>query len=154
MLRRTLLAPFMVLTGLGFAISLVVHGASWFGVALADETAFFVLHAGAIILWFPAVFCSTQLAKGANRHEFWKVALRGCPGWLKLLTGLFFAYAIVNFFLGMALQGPFGEADGGGRGPVAGTIRIFSGHWMVFFLASLALMYSYCHADDADAGCS
>jgi hypothetical protein len=45
---------------------------------------------------------------------------------------LLFAYAFINFFLNIAL-GPNSESD---------NLRLFSGHWMLFYYAGMAMLYS------------
>jgi len=56
----------------------------------------------------------------------------------------FFVYAIANFALFM-IQAPL---HGGSGNPPAIVWRGFSGHWMAFYSASMAILYSAVNSPD------
>jgi hypothetical protein len=87
--------------------------------------------------------------------------MRAAPQWLKILTGIFGAYAFLNFVLFIILTeggGPHQEKDKfvlQSHGRVireltekefhqqqAYVVRGFSGHWMLFSSAALMLLVS------------
>jgi hypothetical protein len=79
------------------------------------------------------------LGKGFKEQPGWDVALRGCPDWMRVLTYGFGVYAITNFIT-FALAAPPGAAFGAPAPPI--VFRGFSGHWMAFYSAAAAILYS------------
>jgi hypothetical protein len=138
-----MLFPFMALAVLGLALSLMVHVAAWLGIDLPFEA--FGLHVGVFVVWVPALLASRWTARHHAREDFWSGALRGCPlrgcpGWMRLMTYGFVAYAVFNFV--SAFVGT----------PATPTLRAFSGHWMAFYAAAFAVLYSTMHTPYAGAG--
>jgi hypothetical protein len=74
-----------------------------------------------------------------SRRDFWKVVTKGSPDGLRYLLYFFFAYAAVNFVIFWFQTAAMGRQVGP---PSALTWRGFSGHWMVFYCASLAILTS------------
>ena len=64
--------------------------------------------------------------------------LQGSPDWMRYMVYGFFGYALLNFALFMT-KAPTG---GTGVNPPAAVWRGFSGHWMAFYSAALAILYS------------
>ena len=130
---------FATLSCVGLVVSLWVHIGALFGRRVAPEAFFWGLHIGIFLVWFPAVIVSQRLVGSANRRDFWKVVLKGSPEWLRYLVYGFFGYAVVNFMLFM-MQAPIGKS--GGANPPAAVWRGFSGHWMAFYSAAFAILFS------------
>lgn len=140
---RPLLWPFIALSAIGLVVSLWVHLGAVSGRRVAPEAYFWILHMGIFVVWFPAVFVAQRRVGSMNRKDFWKVILRGCPEWMRYMVYGFFAYAVINFALFML------EAPSGGSGnPPAIVWRGFSGHWMAFYSAALAILYSAAKASE------
>jgi hypothetical protein len=133
----------MFLAGLGFILSVIAHLTALAGVALPVGNKIWVLHVGIFVVWLPTVAVSYRVTNSVNRKDFWKVALSGCPSWMRIsLMGLF-AYAILNFILSLASQ------NNGYHSPMVtlpSQIRLFSGHWMIFYGVAFSTMYSVIHA--------
>jgi len=129
---------FLALAGVGFVVSLWVHIGAVFGVKVAPDYFFFLLHVGIFVVFFPAVLISQRLVGNTRRRDFWKVALRDVPPWLRYGVYVCFGYAIVNFLFFMT------NTPAGGRSPAPPTQvwRGFSGHWMLFYGISFALLYA------------
>ncbi|MBC3873382.1 zinc ribbon domain-containing protein [Undibacterium flavidum] len=128
------LFPFMVLAAIGFILSLAAHLASLTGIQVPGGEAVWSLHMGIFVVWIPTVLISSRLTKNTNQRDFWKATLGGCPLWMRRALYGIFAYAIVNFLYFMFVAS---------RHEAAGSeIRGFSGHWMVFYGAAFATMYS------------
>jgi hypothetical protein len=127
-----LATPFRWLAVAGFVASAIVHVSSLLGLRQPFGEAAWGLHIGIFVVWLPTVIVAQRLSKGVRQAEFWKATLRGCPPWMKRATGGLFAYALLNFFVGIAL-GPESESD---------RFRIFSGHWMVFYFVAAVTLYS------------
>lgn len=129
---------FVVLSAVGLVVSLWVHLGAVAGRRVAPEAFFWILHAGIFVVWFPAVFVARQRVGNLQRKDFWKAVLSGSPEWMRYMVYGFLAYAVINFALFM-FRAP---TSGGGASPPAIVWRGFSGHWMAFYSAALAILYS------------
>jgi hypothetical protein len=69
--------------------------------------------------------------------------LKDSTDWTLYMVYGFFGYDIVNFLFFMT-KAPSG---GGGANPPAVVWRGFSGHWMAFYSAALAILYSAARAE-------
>jgi hypothetical protein len=146
---KPLLWPFIALSAIGLVVSLWAHLGTLMGRRVAPEAFFWILHVGIFIVWFPAVVVAQRRIGGANRTDYWKVVLRGSPDWMRYMVYGFFAYAIINFVLFMA-NAPSGAS---GANPPANVWRGFSGHWMAFYSAALAIIYSAATANSTIRRC-
>ena len=77
------LYPFIFLSVCGLVLSLVVHVSALLGIDLGLGQKVFGLHIGIFLVWIPTVLVANNLSKDCRRSDFWKVALRGCPDWMK-----------------------------------------------------------------------
>ena len=138
---------FIVSSCTGLVISLWVHLGAVSGRRVAPEACFWILHIGIFVVWFPAMFAAKQFAGNMNRRDLWKVVLKGSPAWMRYMVYGFFAYAMGNFLFFM-IKAPIGKTEGGQ--PVA-VWRGFSGHWMAFYSAALAILYAaVCRGNTSD----
>lgn len=135
---------FMVLAGCGLALSVVVHGLALAGVSLLGGNLFWLLHAGVFLVWGAAMIASMQMTRGVTRKDFWKVALADCPVWMRRGCFVLFCYAILNFAVCLIVASlDESEPRGNGGGYVdPDAMRLFSGHWMVFYAAAFAVLCS------------
>jgi hypothetical protein len=124
-----------ILAALGFAISLFVHLAAWAGIA--PPKAAWALHIGIFVVWLPTVLVSQRLTRDFKQREFWTAALRGAPPWASTALKLLMGYAIANFVLFM-----FQTSESGSKLNEAIQARGFSGHWLIFYGAAAATLYS------------
>jgi len=140
---QIILYPFMIAAGIGFALSVMAHLLALAGIEPPGGSLVWDLHAGIFVVWIPAVIVSMRTTRFSGRKDFWKVALSGCPVWMRRVFYVIFAYAIINFILFAITAAneprPHGEAS-------ASMIRGFSGHWMAFYSAAFAILYSAIHA--------
>jgi hypothetical protein len=134
-----LLTPFLILSVIGLVLSLMAHAAALLGQPQPFGPTTWGLHIGIFVVWLPAVIACNRLVRNFNRKDFWKAALRGCPDWMRWLTYGFLGYAIINFLLFVALAQP--RVAGGANAPPQ-VFRGFSGHWMAFYSAAAAILYS------------
>lgn len=141
---KTLLNLFTILAGLGFVLSLVVHVFSLLGLPCPFGDIAWALHFGVFIVWFPSVFIMHDLSRKFKPTELWKAALRNCPPWIKYAACFFFGYAFFNFIASAVTDAMKGSAGGDG------AFRLFSGHWMAFYSAALAILYSATHVQEHD----
>ena len=135
---KALLNFFAVLSAVGLALSLISHLAALLGTTgpLGDKA--WMLHIGCFVVWLPAVLVMNRLTKDVPRRDIWKTALRGSPPWMRNMTYAFLWYAMLNFLVFLT-NAP--KATGSGPMPPA-VVRGFSGHWMAFYSAALAMLYS------------
>jgi hypothetical protein len=133
---RPFIWVFVWLSAIGLVVSLWVHIGALTGRGV--PSAFWVLHVGIFVVWFPAVLVAQRLVGNANRRDFWKVVLKEVPDWMRYMVYVFSAYEFVNFMISM------GQTSSGGRHTTtsAADWRGFSGLWMVFYSAALAILYS------------
>jgi len=138
---------FVWISAIGLVVSLLVHLAVVMGHTVSSF--FWILHVGIFVVWFPAVLVAQKLGRNAKGTDAWKGALRGAPQWMRYMVYGFLAYAMVNFFFFMT------KAPGGSSGAdaPASVWRGFSGHWMAFYSAALAILYSAARVVDASPRC-
>jgi hypothetical protein len=136
------LYPFLVLAAVGFVLSVAAHGMALAGVPIPGGKLVWNLHIGIFIVWIPTVLVAYRATRYANRKDFWRVALAGCPPWMRRGFLVLFGYAILNFVLFLASNPPRQSTD---DAPLT-VIRGFSGHWMIFYGAAFAVLYSRIHA--------
>ena len=130
------------LSAIGLVVSLWVHLGAVMGRHVAPEASFWILHMGIFVVWIPAVFVAKARVGNVNRKDFWKVVLQGSPDWMRYMVYGFLGYAVLNFALFIA-KAPSGS---GGPNPPAAVWRGFSGHWMAFYSAALAILYAAANA--------
>lgn len=140
-----ILYPFLLLAASGFVLSVVVHFMALAGAAIPGGKLVWALHVGIFVVWIPAVLVSMHMTRYANRKDFWKVAVAGCPIWMRRVGYVLFGYAILNFVLFIATTGSQPKQSMG-NAPPPSVVRGFSGHWMVFYGAAFAILYSRIHA--------
>ena len=141
---RALAYPAFLLACLGLILSAISHVYALCGMPgpLGDAT--WILHVGIFVVWFPAVIVAQRLARNVPQKDFWKAALRGCPAWAR--TGLYgiFGYGVLNFIYFIITVGK--QKTAGPMPPP--VVRGFSGHWMIFYGAAAAILYSYRQVGD------
>ena len=144
---RPFIWVFVWLSAIGLLISLWVHIGALMGRGVPST--FWVLHVGIFVVWFPAVLVAQRLVGNTNRKDFWKVVLKGAPDWVRYMMYVLFAYEFVNFMISM------GQSSSGGRHTTSSAAdwRGFSGLWMVFYSAALAILYSAAKTMDSSPRC-
>ncbi len=135
---RPFLWLFVGLSAVGLVVSLWVHLAAVMGRRDAPAAFFWLLQIGIFVVWFPAIIIAKQQVGNLQRRDFWNRALKGSPAWMRYMVYGFLGYAIVNFLL-FRSHAPTG---GGDVNPPAVVWRGFSGHWMAFYSAAFAILYS------------
>jgi hypothetical protein len=126
------------LSAVGLVLSLWVHLGAVMGRRVAPEAFFWILHMGIFVVWLPTVLVARKRVGNRRSKDYWRLVLQGSPEWMRYMVYGFFGYAFVNFALFIS-KAPTG---GGGANPPAIVWRGFSGHWMLFYSAALATLYS------------
>jgi hypothetical protein len=143
---KVVLYPFMVLAACGLALSIIAHCMTLAGVPIPGGKLVWGLHIGIFVVWIPTVLTSMQTTRYAKRNDFWKVALAGCPGWMRRAGYILFGYAILNFIVLFATTSQPKQKLIGDAPP--SVVRGFSGHWMISYGAAFAVLYSRIHAPE------
>lgn len=144
---RNILHSLVIVASLGLLLSIIVHLSALLGLIPFGKYSW-SLHAGAIIIWFPAVLVMMANLKGEFFKLDWKEAFilnpfkhrffKGCPKWMIILTSGLFLYGILNFAIFMANE----QSTGIEGSDTAKILRGFSGHWMIFYSAAMSILYS------------
>jgi hypothetical protein len=122
----------MWLSVIGLLLSILIHLSALLGAPNPLGKLVWGLHIGIFMVFVPAVVAAQRMSRGVEQSEAWKVILRGCPTWMKVMMWGFFGYTFVNFLFVFVIQS-------GGEGS---SLRAFSGHWMLFYFAAFAMLYS------------
>ncbi len=141
---KALLFPIMLIAACGLALSFAVHCMSLTGVIALDRKLIWGLGIGVFIVWVPTVILASEMTKHANRKDFWKIALAGCPLWMQRGFKVIFGYAILNFVLFAAAT--IGQPKVKSETISAAEVRGFSGHLMIFYGVAFMVLYSRIHA--------
>jgi hypothetical protein len=142
---------FVGLSAVGLVLSLWVHLGAVAGRRVAPEEFFWMLHMGIFLVWFPAVLVAKERVRSLNRKDYWKVVLKGSPEWMRYMVYGFLGYAMINFTY-FFFQVPTGKGEGANLPAI--VWRGFSGHWMAFYSAALAILYSVAKANTTARRCS
>ena len=144
---RIVLYPFMFLAGFGFALSVAAHIGALLEARFPGGKSAWLLHVGIFVVWLPTILLTISLTRDVPRREVWKVVLAGCPVWMRRTFYVICAYAMVNFvhFAVTNAHKPKSKVE-----VPASIVRGFSGHWMAFYGAAFAILYSTIHRADSD----
>lgn len=139
---KPLIYPFMLIAALGFFLSLVAHIVSMLGKVVPSALHVMYLHIGIFIVWLPAVLVVGKMTGSANRKDLWKIALSGCPLWMRRAVYALFGYTALNFAFFMMRTDT--QRDAGEASP--SVVWGFSGHWLLFYGIAFAVFYSAINA--------
>src|SRR5260370_6600612 len=136
-------------------VSLVVHTSTFLGIdPMVVWPGIMFIHIAIFPPFIAAIYYSERI--GGKEQGRQDRLINSAPLWLRILTGLFFAYALVNFAVFKVLSEGGGPHERDGKyvlqehGTVlrelseaeyhqqrAYVVRGFSGHWMLFSSAAL-----------------
>jgi hypothetical protein len=136
---KFLLIPFLILSLVGFLLSVSAHVLSLFGQMPPGGQLVMTLHVGIFVVWIPTVLLGARVTKNSSRKNFWKIMLSGCPTGMRYVLYGLFGYAFVNFIL---FVGSTSSGHQPSEGLDPGIVRGFSGHWMVFYWAAFSTLCS------------
>jgi hypothetical protein len=138
---------FAALSLIGLALSLFVHINSFFSTELPPIT--WALHVGIFVVWFPAILVAQRRVGTTRSKNFWKLALKGSPDWMLYAFYVISGYAVLNFIIFMTHVSP--KESGSSPQPDMG--HVFSGHWLIFYSAAFAILYSAAVSANAGPRC-
>jgi Protein of unknown function (DUF3592) len=137
---------FAGLSAIGLSISIWLHVAVLMG--RTPPSAAWSLHVGIFVVWFPAVFAAQGMVGYPKRKDLWKVILRNAPDWMRYMVYGFFAYGFRLFVFDM-----FKDPALSGLNSPSSKWRGFTGTWMIFYSAALAILYSAAETVDRTPRC-
>ena len=121
----------MLLSGIaaaGFIAALICHILGWLQINPPGGNWVFLLHVGCMALWIPLVIFANKTKppgmKGNMDHLLAEV-----PKWVRMIAGIVFGYAILNFIYFIYCTSQFPK----NKVPSYIHLRGFSGHWMMFY---------------------
>jgi hypothetical protein len=135
---KLLLWPFLVLSGVGLGLSLWIHLGAVAGRRVAPEALFRMLQVGIFVVWIPAALVSIKRIGYRRGKNYWKLALRASPDWIRYVVYGFGGYAMVNLAI-FFFHAPQGY---GGEDHPAAVWRFMSGFWMALYSGALAILFS------------
>ena len=140
----------MLLAGGGLVLSFGAHVMALAGVPIPGGGLVWVLHGGIFVVLLPTILASNQMTRHVDRKDLWKVVLAGCPLWMRRAGCVLFVYAILNFvaFFVTTAATPKQERKLKTNENPLEVVRGFSGHWMLFYGAAFAALYSMIHAPE------
>jgi hypothetical protein len=137
---QILLPPLMLISAMGFVLSAITHLAAFAGQIDTLETHLpqdvleiftSVMTIGIFAVWMPAALIAQRINNG-NRLQFsWKKVLAGCPPGCATLP-MRSSFTLCQLFLGIA----------GGMAEQQHGLRVFSGHWMIFYGMAFCIFFS------------
>ena len=139
-------------------VSLVVHLSTFLGIdPMARWPGVMFIHVTIFPPFIAAICYANRI--GGPEQERQNRAISAAPLLLRIVTGIFFAYALVNFAIFMVLNEGGGPEQRGGKYLLTShgrvirelseneyyrqqgyVVRGFSGHWMLFSSAALTLL--------------
>ena len=146
----------------GWILSTIAHLVTFLGIAPNKICPWiWLLHLGIFVVWFPMIFVSGKTMKPGYRKSF-KELMPHAPSWMPRLCGILFAYALFNFFFTIFVLNKGGNpsvidgekvlqshgkiirklSDEEYRWHEAYSVRMFSGHWMLFYGIATAVLLS------------
>jgi hypothetical protein len=152
----------------GFGASALAHGATFFGQNPHERFPnIWALHVGMFAVCIPALMAGKNLVGSYRYHNYWNVTLRYVSPGFRYNVYAFAVYALINFFACLA-QLKFGTpgifhgqpalvshgkliaylSDTQLQQAQALTMRMYSGHWMAFYLGAAAILKSALNASD------
>jgi hypothetical protein len=129
----------IVLAALGYLGTLAVHVAALCGQVWGGMPLLLAYFFGALVVFVPTAIAVREQGQIAARPK-WGALLANCPVAVRVLFYATFVYGAVNFFTTAGSQKvPRGTS---GRIVTLDVARGFSGHAMIFYVASGAIMLS------------
>lgn len=133
--------PFLTaLAAAGLILSAWIHLGAVMGRQVAPLGLFIALHAGILVVWIPAVAVARTYRGRVTPRDSWRMLLPDSPAWVCLAVYALLLYAFFNF--AVFLAAPARLAENLSASPAAAAWRGFSGHWMAFYAAAWAILYS------------
>ena len=82
-MSRIVLTPFLLLSGLGLFLCILILLAALVNFPIAYYNSLFLLAVGVFVVWLPTAPVATKLTKDFKQKDLWKAVMRGRPKWLK-----------------------------------------------------------------------
>lgn len=127
---------FLVLAALGFLCTLVIYLGAFAHLERLDQILMRPLIPGLFIVWFATVLVMTRMTRFGNRRDVWKIALSGCPIWLRRTLYGVIGFGMLNFVYFVVFR----------KQETVPAALFMGGHFMMFYGVAFCVMYSAIHA--------
>lgn len=162
-MRKGSLGAFLIFSLIGLVLALCVHIATFFGINPQQTVPYvWVLHVGIFLGVLPLLIINNKTSGGRFGRIDIKQISKFVPRWLNILCVVIGIYAALNFGLAIALsEGGVPDIRDGvyvlqNKGAFirvlteaeynlhqAYEVRLFSGHWVLFYLLLSTGYYGY-----------
>jgi len=150
---RSVIRPLVAVAVIGLCVSFSVHVGALLGIAVTPLAGWMLaLQGSAILLACPTIMAGHLIVGDSMDLTYLSSAdvhavLQACSPAMRNVMYGFFAYALLNFAFGAWTISTGAHVDD------AGTLRLFSGHWMAFFSAEAVIMATYLQSAATVARC-
>jgi hypothetical protein len=127
---------FLVLAALGFICTLVNYLGAFHHLKNVNHFLTDPLVPGLFVVWFPTVLVMARMTRFGNRQDIWRIALSGCPSWLRGALYGVIGFGILNFAYFAFLR----------KHESVPEAFFMGGHFMIFYGIVFCVMYSAIHA--------
>jgi len=127
---------FLVLAALGCLCTLVIYLCAFAHLEKMDQVLMRPLIPGLFIVWFATVLVMARMTRFGNRRDVWKIALSGCPAWLRRTLYGVIGFGMLNFAYFVVLR----------KQESVPAALFMGGHFMMFYGVAFCVMYSAIHA--------
>lgn len=150
-------------------VSLTVHLLTFSSFPITEHfPSVWMLHVLVFAVFIPAIFYGNRIQLKTQKGQ--NLVMNAAPAWIRTMTGFFFAYALINFVLFFLLIGNNSTSIRDGKYTLHSKgrnvrevskeeyykydnriVRGFSGHWMLFYSASLLMLAGYLRLREAES---
>jgi hypothetical protein len=123
----------MCLAGLGLCLLAATVIALLAGHHAISNSMAEVLFPGIFVVWFPTVLVSGVMVRGARQRDFWKVALSGCPKWMRSTLYTAIGLGAASFLYFVVLSGNRKNLP---------LVLFGGGHMLIFYGVAFCVLYS------------
>jgi hypothetical protein len=133
------LLPLMIVAAFGFLLSVAAHLSAILGAPIPGGEGVWLLHVGIFVVWLPSVYFMRASTRDQNRKRVLQRLMSVYPTWVRWAAGALAVYVFASFFVLTS------QAQSPRHSRLIITplqIRIFSGHWMIFYGAAFLILYA------------
>jgi hypothetical protein len=133
----------LAIASVGFCAVAAVHLEALAGSTVLFHHAEKLMFPVLFVLWIPTIFCMNRMTGDAKQKDIWKIALRGCPKWMRIAAFIIFGYA----WAGALANALLFRTD-----PLLSGARGTSGVMLAFYGVAACVLYSFTRSAAVDEG--
>ncbi len=132
------LISYRLLAALGLLLSVYLYVASLVRITPTNGYLIWGVRVGIFVVWFPTIAVVSRMLRSARQKGWWKIALFGCPRWMRLALYALLFYAVASFLIAMHNI----DHDQAIGGHSSSYIRASSVHLAAFYGIAFAMLHS------------